>query len=324
MRKLKKTFLFLVVLFLLGAAYLIYFLFSREAPITQGEVDHHLEYKTGLDLDLYQPTQDLYEQRPVLVHFHGGAWIGGEKIAVNNDRFHGAFNGLREKGYVIISPNYTLAEKNKSPFPACIEDAIDVMRWVEEHAEEYKLNLKQVGLMGESAGAHLALMAGLARDAGFTRTYTYPIQYLVDVYGPTDLNALYNESEIRKELEASLASWPEAIQEGLDISSYLFGFDPASDSTKTYDFAMKHSPISYLGGNKIPLLMIHGDVDRVVPYEQSLILQSHVDSLKWKYELHKLEGSDHAFRGATEAQKDSVQQWILEFVETHSNLAHPE
>ena len=206
---------------------------------------------------IYRP-QGVKKTLPVMVHFHGGAWIGGTKEAINNDRFHGAINGLREKGFVVISPNYTLAESGKSPFPKCIEDALDVMKWVEEHAEEHKLDLENVGLMGESAGAHLAMMAAYANGKEFGISYSYPINYLVDVYGPVDLKALYTDSEIRKELEARIQNFPAPIKKGLDLSQYLFGFDPQSDTTKAWDFAGKHSPISYFEADAPPLLMIHG------------------------------------------------------------------
>ncbi|MEM8891165.1 MAG: alpha/beta hydrolase, partial [Bacteroidota bacterium] len=295
MKKLKKTFLIIGIFLLLAGGSFVYFLYSREAPITQGEVEYHLSYKEGLELDLYEPTENLYEVRPVLVHFHGGAWIGGAKEAINNDRFHGAINGLRAKGFVVISPNYTLAENGKSPFPDCVEDALDVMKWVEEHAEEYNLDLQNVGLMGESAGAHLAMMAAYANGKAFGISYSYPINYLVDVYGPVDLKALYTDSEIRKELETRIQNFPAPIKKGLDLSQYLFGFDPQTDTTKAWDFAGKHSPITYFEADAPPLLMIHGDIDRVVPYPQSLILQAKADSLGIVNEIHKLEGSDHAF-----------------------------
>lgn len=317
MKKLKKTFLIIGLFLLLAGSSLIFFLYSREAPITQGEIEYQLSYKEGLALDLYEPTQNLYELRPVLVHFHGGAWIGGTKEAINNARFHGAINALRAKGFVVISPNYTLAESGKSPFPKCVEDALDVMKWVEEHAEEYSLDLQNVGLMGESAGAHLAMMAAYANGKEFGISYSYPINYLVDVYGPVDLRALYVDSEIRKELTARIDNFPAPIKKGLDLSQYLFGFDPQSDTTKAWAFAGKHSPISYFESDAPPLLMIHGDIDRVVPYQQSVLLQAKADSLGIVNEIHKLEGSDHGFIGATATQRDSVQKWIEDFVLTY-------
>lgn len=60
--------------------------------------------------------------------------------------------------------------------------------------------------------------------------------------------------------------------------------------------------------------MIHGDSDRVVPIGQSHELKQLLDSLGIDNELHVLQGVDHAFRGATAAQKDSVQMWIVDFI----------
>lgn len=299
---------------LIGIAY---FLISNEAPITQGKMSYQLPYKETQSLDLYEPTQEIYSERPVLIYFHGGAWISGAKEAINNGRYHGTIKTLREKGYVIISPAYTLAEKDNSPFPACIEDALDVLKWVENQSKTYHFDLKNVGIMGESAGAHIAMMAAYANTGDFGMPYHFPLRYVVDVYGPSDLTGLYKGSPIRKTVQSGLAKLPESIQENLDIARYLFGFNPEDDSLRAQEFAQKHSPINYVNASIPPTLLIHGDVDRVVPIGQSYSLKARLDSLGITHELHVLKGMDHGFIGASSAQKDSTQIWIREFVERY-------
>lgn len=317
MKKAKKVFFFVLISIILIVAGFAYFLFSKEAPITQGEVTHQVEYKAGKALDVYAPTRDIYEKKPVLVYFHGGAWVSGIKEAINNNRYHGAINKLRENGYVVISPEYTLAAQNQSPFPACVEDALDVMKWIEAHAEELQFDLKNVGIMGESAGAHIAMMAAYANTGKFSSPYTYDLQYVVDVYGPSDLSGLYESSPIRKTVQSRIENLPASVQENLDIARYLFGFNPEEDTLRAQEFAATHSPVSYLEKNATPILMIHGEADRVVPIEQSLDLKVICDSLGIGNELHVLENMDHGFIGATAGQRDSVQVWVYDFVKRH-------
>ncbi|MEJ0031628.1 MAG: alpha/beta hydrolase [Bacteroidota bacterium] len=94
----------------------------------------------------------------MIFFIHGGAWIGGTKGSVNFNRVNGAVNKLREHGYTVISPNYSLAGKERSVFPECILDVYDAIDWTKDNASRYDLDTTHVGLMGESAGAHIAMM----------------------------------------------------------------------------------------------------------------------------------------------------------------------
>jgi acetyl esterase/lipase len=122
-RQMKKRWKFLIFLIALAGGsciVLVYFLVSNDAPIVVGNVVRNIEYKPGLKLDIYQPTTKVYDKAPVIVYVHGGAWIAGFKESLNFNRFNHAINTLRESGYAIVSVNYTLAQANKSPFPACL------------------------------------------------------------------------------------------------------------------------------------------------------------------------------------------------------------
>jgi len=305
-----------LALFLGG--YLLFFFRSEEAPALKGEVIFSLPYRGELALDVYQPTQKVYSKAPVLVYIHGGAWITGGKGSVNNARFNDAFNQLRNKGYAIVSPDYTLASFGNTPFPACLADGFAALQWIEKHADSLGFDMENVGLLGESAGGHiaqaLAYMGGPVVDQPPAPT----IRYLVDVYGPTDLSRLYRDQiPLIDSIKSATSRLPERWQKCLDVTYYLFGFDPTTDSTRAENLAFQYSPIHYLTPEAPPTLLIHGEEDRVVPYSQSQILQRGLDSLGIPNDLHPLPGVDHAFRDATESQKEQVQQWITDFALAH-------
>ena len=92
------------IFFLIILGTLAYFFVANRAPILQGKVKHHITFKEGKSLDLYLPTQDVYEKAPVLFYFHGGAWVVGRKEAINMNRFNGAINQLTQQGFCVISP----------------------------------------------------------------------------------------------------------------------------------------------------------------------------------------------------------------------------
>lgn len=324
MKKIKRGIkLFLltsIIVFGILATALAYFFIANDAPVLNGEVIHHVEYKENLTLDIYQPTQKVFDKTPVLIYYHGGAWMYGIKETLNVNRFNGAVNILREKGYAVISPNYTLAQKDKSPFPDNIIDAMDAIMWVENNANAYGFDVNNIGLLGESAGAHLAMMTAYAKPGQLLSlpNFTSNINYVIDAYGPNDLKKLYGGSMLDSAY-ILLEKLPGQVQEHLDISQRLFGFDPKQDELKAKEFMEIYSPINYVHPDIPPTLIIHGDSDQLVPVDQSLALWEILDSMKVDHENHTLNGVRHAFRGASEKQKSDVQLWIVDFIERHYN-----
>lgn len=316
MRKFFKTLLYLTLFLAIAIPAGIYYtLQDSDAPILKGELEYGLEYKPGLELDIYEPTRKVFDKTPLLIHYHGGAWITGSKISVNNDRFNGAFNTLRDQGYAILSPDYTLAEYGISPFPACLEDAYDVLQWIKAHGEDYNFDFNNIGIMGESAGGHLALMSAYHEQYQDTARDRIRLNYVVDVYGPTSLYQLYvDQIPLLDTIDAYTISLPDCIRENFDINQYLFGFDPAEDEQKSRAFADPFSPAMKVRADLPPTLMIHGVADQVVPVSQSEILKTQLDSFRVHNEFHVLEGVDHAFMDATEEQHTQIQDWISAFI----------
>lgn len=301
------SFLFLIV-FGLG-----YFFIANEAPILKGKV-HHIQYKEDKGLDLYLPTKQIYERAPVIIYFHGGAWVVGRKEAINFNRFNGAVNDLRANGYCVISPAYTLAKDGQSPFPHCIVDAYDVLSWLERNAEQYQLDLSNVGVFGESAGAHIAMMlASTSAETFGSSASSIKLNYLVDIYGPADLDMLYHGPTLDT-LGTYLNKLPVSIQERLDLSQKLFGFNPQTDTLRAEELMKTYSPISYLSENIPPTLIIHGNADRVVPIEQSIEFKKRLDELQVPNEFYTLENVDHGFIKANKQQRKNVQNWLSDFV----------
>ncbi len=322
----KRTLVFLIVCLLITSGIAIYTLLKTEPPIFKGEILSDIPYSNTQTLDIYQPTKRVFQKSPVVIFIHGGAWIFGRKTSINFNRFNPAVNRLRNKGYTVISPSYTLATDDKSPFPDCINDVYKAINWVNAVADSLELDQNNLTLFGESAGAHLALMAAFDAQLPNIDFKRPRFNCIVDVYGPTDLNLIY-QNEVLDSVNRWMNKLPDALLPAHDITSYLFGFDPKVDSLKTFAFMEKYSPLSYLINSQVaPVLIIQGAEDQVVPQIQSLVLKKRLDSLSISNELHILPQVNHAFIGATDAQKQQVQDWIVSFIvrNTKSELAIPE
>ncbi|WP_100612959.1 alpha/beta hydrolase [Confluentibacter lentus] len=327
MRKLKSTLKYIgftiISLFLIVTALIAGYLFYTNAPITNGKVAYNISFKENLEIDIYAPTKTIFKKSPVIFYIHGGAWIIGDKFTINSNRFNGAINSLRENGYTIICPNYTLGKKGKSPFPSCIEDVYDAIDWAKKNAQKYNLDIQNIGLLGESAGAQIAMIIAFS-DNHFKKQKQEKIKFnfLIDVYGPSDLISMYNSPEVEN-LNNRLNKFLSLAGDPINLKEYVFGFNPEEDKSKANVFLENYSPLKFISKKNFPTLIIHGKEDQIVSVKQSEVLNSKMNSLGLKNEIHLFDGMDHSLRKATQKQKDTVQLLITDFVlknYNHKNL----
>lgn len=312
-RKLKITLLGIVGLLILGVSYVIASLFVYEAPITVGEVIRNVTYKKDLKLDIYTPTQNVFERSPVVVYIHGGAWIAGSKETFNLNRYNATAKQLRTSGYTIIAIEYTLAEEDVSPFPVCIEDASDAVDWMFDNADSLNLDTNNIGLFGESAGAHIAMMLAFDQRSSCHQSQ---YNYTINIFGPSDLkhDLLMKVSSDSSHFEQILSN-PVELKE--ELAQYLMGFPLKTDSSLAIELMDLYSPIQYIAPNVAPVLTVHGNEDLVVNVNQALILDQVLTQNQVPHSLHILKGMNHGFIGATDQQMDSVQNWISDFILQH-------
>lgn len=208
-------------------------------------------------LDLFLPKTQADNPRAAIVFIHGGGWRSGDK---GGGQWRSLPIDYAQKGYVCISVNYRLT--GEAPFPACIEDCKNAVRWLRAHAQKYNVNPKRIGAYGNSAGAHLVAMLGLTNESaklegdGTHLDYSSSVNAVVCSATPTNLFNWDGESEFNPRM-----------------GSRLFGFD---DSSKAAELAKKYSPRTYVKSS-IPFLVVHGTADKTVPIYQG---DSFVEALK--------------------------------------------
>ncbi len=196
------------------------------------------------------PTDD--KPLPVVVNIHGGAFKMGDKsMGV------GEIAPLVASGdYAAVTINYRLS--GEAIWPAQIHDCKAAIRWVRANAAKYHCDPDRIGAIGGSAGGHLVAMLGtsggvesLEGDIGPYQGTDSRVQCVVDQFGPTDLLAMGGSHDDARSPEAELIGG--ALQEHKEL-------------------AKAASPITYVSHHTPPLLIIHGDNDPHVPFNQSEIL----------------------------------------------------
>src|SRR6185436_704945 len=109
-----------------------------------------------LRYDHYRPRK-VDGLAPCVVFVHGGAWTGGDPSQAAGNGLHFA-----RRGIATVSISYRLAPAHR--FPAPLDDVRHGLRHVRAHASELGIDPDRLVLMGLSAGAHLAMLAHLARN----------------------------------------------------------------------------------------------------------------------------------------------------------------
>ncbi|QNF35805.1 alpha/beta hydrolase [Adhaeribacter swui] len=209
-------------------------------------------------LDIYLPDASN-APFPVIVAIHGGAFKMGDKA---DPQVNAALNGL-ERGYAVISINYRLS--SEAIFPAQIQDVKAAIRWVRANAKTYKLNPEKLATWGNSAGGHLAAMAGTTGDddafneAGLVNAgQSSLVQAVVDWYGPIQFDQMDSQFKLSNKGRADhdTAQSPESELIGKQI-------------TQAPDLVQAANPATYISEADPPFFIQHGTHDNLVPTEQS-------------------------------------------------------
>ncbi|WP_395743261.1 alpha/beta hydrolase [Prosthecobacter sp.] len=140
---------------------LLFCLLLLTVPLPAAEPITHVYKKAGereLRLTIVNPPDwKASDQRPAMVFFHGGGWVGGKPVQFTQ---HSEY--LATRGMVCVQVEYRLIQKgDEGPPIDCVHDAKSAMRWVRGHAGELGIDPKRIGAGGGSAGGHLAAFVGM-------------------------------------------------------------------------------------------------------------------------------------------------------------------
>jgi|JI6StandDraft_1071083.scaffolds.fasta_scaffold00701_20 acetyl esterase len=255
-------------------------LHAADKPVTIPGLRQNIEFaKAGdvsLTLDAFVPEGEGPFATCILVH--GGGFTKGDKQTFITP----IFEPLAKAGFAWFTINYRLAPQHK--WPACAEDVASAIKWVKAHAAEYKVDVRRIALIGESAGGHLVSWAGVTGE-GETR-----VAAVVPFYAPHDL---VTHVKRRNELR------------GLGD---LIGSSEMSEANLKKLAEM--SPIQRVKSGLPPFLQIHGDADATVDYEQSVMFEKAMKAAGNTCDLITIPGGAHGMGGWAKLNSDYAAQMI--------------
>jgi acetyl esterase/lipase len=250
-------------------------------------------------LDLYFPAQ-TNRSLPLIIWIHGGAWRGGSKDNCPAARFTG-------RGFAVASVNYRLSQH--AVFPAQIEDCKAAVRWLRAHANEYQLDTNRFGAWGSSAGGHLVALLGTTGDVkefdrGENLAFSSRVQAVADFFGPADLLKMTAQSGANSRMNHDAPDSPESLLIG--------GTLPENP-----DKARRASPVIYVSKGDAPMLLVHGDADPLVPWNQSEELCAALKKAGVDATLHIVKGGGHGTGFGPD-----VNQMVEEFFDRRLGQGH--
>lgn len=169
----------------------IFWLLLVAAPIASAqdfETRKSVEYAVH---DGVRLTGDLYLPRaagphPAIVAIHGGGWQIGSPIGYQH---WGPY--LASRGYALYAISYRLSKPGQKTFPEALQDVRAAIQFLKGRGGELRINPERIGVMGDSAGGHLAALVALAGDhpnfAGSKSSPSTSVKVAIPIYGVFDM-----------------------------------------------------------------------------------------------------------------------------------------
>lgn len=246
--------------------------YSFVSGVTFAQVDAWYDHtRRDLKMDIIYP-EDKTKKYPCVVWICGGAWIRLDRSA------HTAYlSELARSGFVVASVEYRTS--NEGCFPIQLQDVKAGIRYLRALSDRYHIDPARIGVMGESAGGYLTAMAALvddpAFDVGAFTDFSSKVQAACPWYPPADVTGF---------------AYPSPLEAAASMESLLFGKNVALHKEEV----LKICPVSYVTKDAPPFLIIHGDNDHTVPFEQGEIMHDKLEAAGADVKLLILEGADHA------------------------------
>jgi acetyl esterase/lipase len=239
---------------------------------------------------------DVY--RPAEPNGTGVLWIWGSgfhqptSYGAGQLKDRGVPQIFLDAGYTAFVINHRAAPRFR--YPASVEDGQRAVRFIRHHAGEFGVDPDRLVGWGGSSGGHLISMLGTMDGDG----------------DPDDPDAVNRESAKPYVVVARAAPTdflnldPIRFYPASAIASYVGGIS-VLDQAKYREA----SPVTHVTPDDPPFLLIHGDVDDVVPFRQSELMLEALRKERVDARLIRIPGGDHGANDLVESVR-----WVNERV----------
>jgi acetyl esterase/lipase len=210
--------------------------------------------------------------RGLILFIHGGIWMYGDKS--NRPIFLDTF---RDR-FIVASMSHRYIDE-AIHIDDLVDDVSAAVEYIREFCSRENTDPGKLILMGHSSGAHLAMMYAYRRH----ETSPIPVAFCVTMAGPTDLSDIafrYNFEKLR---------WVKLFYQLAEKATgyHIVDGDITDEgySETGREILASISPISFVGSDSPPTIILHDAGDALVPYANSAVLNT----------LLNVYGVDHYF-----------------------------
>lgn len=251
---------------------------AAESAGAQPSVERNVVYgmHSGLALlmDVHRPENP---NGYGVVHVAGSRWhasLAYDAIPLKESQIRFWGPTLLRAGYTVFTINHRAAPRFR--YPAAVEDVQRAVRFVRHNARQFGVDGNHLAGMGGSSGAHLLGLVAMSRapamanDPDPVNRESATLQTVVLRAGPFALT----DMPVRE----ALASFMGLLRrDAADLAVYAAA-----------------SPITHVSPGAPPVLLLHGDADEVVPYDQSVAMEKALRAANVPVKLIRIPGGKHA------------------------------
>jgi acetyl esterase/lipase len=225
------------------------------------------------DRQIYEMAylRDRNGPSPVVLFIHGGSWAAGDKSMMRR-----YLDQILNDGLVYVSMNYRLVTGGAT-YLDMIADIASVIDSLKRSANTHQIDISQMAIVGESAGAHLALLYA------YTTISAIPIDFVTALVPPLDFTdpgyLLSGDPQLQLFLANALMGTTLADASELETNGY-----PAS--------WIDASPITHLD-QAVPTLMAYAEKDELIPLSNNLRFLAEAEAVDAPIEAMAFPNSGH-------------------------------
>lgn len=232
----------------------------------------------SLKLHLLIPKNET-KPCPLLIFIKGSGW--GKDHPQETFAFIPQLVQFAKSGFIVASIEHRTSRDAK--FPAQLYDVKAAVRYLKANAGRFNIDPTRVGIWGSSSGGHLAALVGtsggVAQLEGKENNLEQSsnVQAVVDWYGPTDFLQM---SKFPSAVDFDAPDSPESVLIGGPLQ-------------KNKEKVRLANPISYISADDPPFLIMHGDKDSKVPFNQSVLLFDALKKADVEVTMYRIKGAGH-------------------------------
>jgi acetyl esterase/lipase len=253
-----------------------------EQPRIESNVLYGMYSGLALLLDIYHPEKP---NGYGVIFISGSGWRASQEYDAEplkqGSQAHLYGPRLPAAGYTVFSISHRAAPRFH--YPAQVEDAQRAVRFIRHNAGLFKVRPDRIGAVGGSSGGHLVESLGVLDGAG-----------IADDPDPVNRESAKVQCVVARAAPSDLTRMAVIEFMGMRLA------DPKTRNTVEDRAYRQASPITHVSANTAPTLLIHGDADSSVPFEQSELMEKALRAVGVPTHLLRIPGGEHGptFPGA--------------------------